>query len=333
MLQATRSRVLLFLASVSFAALPLGPDATARQTVLDPGGLARGPDGSLRLSVNVVPAPRAAGAWERFGMWDSPPADVSAAFDAVQVRYRADVPVGTQSFVAVRASVDGRRWSEWEWDVKDGAVVSFGPRQRWVQHRVVMFGDASRTPVVSPVQVMPQPAGMRSMAQAASEEPFAPTYRLRVTRQGMVGGRTANGHIIKSRDFFVSLPSWRSLSSRYGSEYMVRLSANGRSVVVRVADVGPWNYHDNYWSANREKFANLPVGWPEDHAAYYEGYNRRWAERGWVRWPSAVDIGDGAYWALGLGGSQTTVDVTFLWLGRDPGPNPKPLNAAPSQRP
>jgi hypothetical protein len=114
---------------------------------------------------------------------------------------------------------------------------------------------------------------------------------------------------------------------------MVRLSANGRSVVVRVADVGPWNRHDNYWDKNRERYKDLPRGWPEDHAAYYEGYNRGRAELGRVRGPTAVDIGDGAYWALGLRNARATVNVTFLWLGTDPGPNPEPINASPSQRP
>ncbi len=80
-------------------------------------------------------------------------------------------------------------------------------------------------------------------------------------------------------------------------------------------------------------YKDLPVGWPQDHAAYYERYNKRRAEKGYVRFPSAVDIGDGAYWALGLKGAQATVDVTFLWLGTDPGPNPAPRNSAPSRRP
>jgi hypothetical protein len=132
---------------------------------------------------------------------------------------------------------------------------------------------------------------------------------------------------------FVSLPSWSVLSSREGNEYMVRLSANGKSVVVPVMDVGPWNRHDNFWSTERERYKDLPVGWPQDHAAYYEGHNKRRAEKGWVRYPSAVDVGDGAYWALGLKGAQATLDITFLWLGEDPGASPEPLNSSPAKRP
>lgn len=56
----------------------------------------------------------------------------------------------------------------------------------------------------------------------------------------------------------------------------------------------------------------------------HENYRNREAELGLVRFPSAVDIGDGAYWSLGLKGDQAVVDVTFLWLGADPGPYPTP---------
>ena len=113
----------------------------------------------------------------------------------------------------------------------------------------------------------------------------APTYRLRVTREGLVGYHTANGHRIRPNDVYVSLPSWSSLSSLGGHEYEVRLSANGNSIVAPVWDVGPWNHHDNFWDTNRASYPDLPTGWPEDHAAYYEGYNGRMAEEGWVKLP------------------------------------------------
>ncbi len=250
------------------------------------------------------------------------------------VQDHAEVPPGTESFVAVRASADGQRWSEWEWDVADGAIIPFEDAQRWLQYRVVLLGGADRTPTVSKVQLTPQPNEQTGTSPARRKAGgLAPTYRLRITRMGMVGSRTANGHRVKARDFMVALPSWKSLSSRRGGEYMVRLSANGRSVVVPVMDVGPWNRQDNYWAVKRERYKDLPVGWPQDHAAYYERYNNRRSEKGRVRFPSAVDVGDGAYWALGLKGVQATVDVTFLWLGADPGPNPAPLNSRSSQRP
>ena len=333
LLKATRSHVLLLIATALLVALPHVRDAEAMTVLTETSGVARGADGWMRLGTASGPAPQAMGTWERWGMWDSPPSKLEHDFSAVRVHYRDDVPVGTQRFVAVRASGDGRQWSEWEWNVSDGRVVMFQGERRWIQHRIVLLGGADRSPAVSPVTISPETVVQAKRTPNRTGEPLAPTYRLRATRQGMVGRRTANGSVIKPNDFFVSLPSWKVLSSKGGSEYMVRLSANGKNVDVRVADVGPWNRQDNFWDANRTTYTDLPVGWPQDHAAFFENHNGRRSEKGWVRHPSAVDIGDGAYKALGLKGAQATVDITFLWLGKDPGPNPQPLNSHPSRRP
>jgi hypothetical protein len=330
--RATRSHVLLFIATI-LAATPFSLDAKTQQVKTESTGVIQTIDGTFRLALDADQAPPVLGPYERYGLWDSRPLRLGTRFRTVQVSFRDVAPAGTESIVSIRASTDGQRWSEWEWDVTDGARIPFDRVQRWIQYRIVLLGSTGRTPLVSDLMIVPR-ATYRVLGRIEQAEPaVAPTYRLRVTRMGMVGGRTANGYRIKPRDFFASLPSWKSLSSLEGREYKVRLSANGESVVVPVMDVGPWNVHDNYWDAERQRFKDLPTGWPQDHAAYYENYNRRRAEKGWVRFPSAVDIGDGAYWALGLRGAQATVDVTFLWLGEDPGPNPAPLNARPSQRP
>lgn len=332
LLRATRSQALLILAGILLVAIPLGPDAAARQANDNAEGIVRAADGMYHLAANTGPAPAMMGEYARFGMLDSSPARLPL-FQSVKVQYRPLVPAGTEAFVAVRASADGQQWGEWEWNIANGATVTFDGEQQWAQYRVVLLGAMDRSPRVSAVTLTPVARYSAQGMYKRAAKGVAPTYRLRVTRQGMVGGRTANGHIIKRGDMFVSLPSWTSLSSKGGKEYMVRLSANGKSVVVPVMDVGPWNRHDNFWDTDRARYKDLPVGWPEDHAAYYENYNRRRAETGWVRFPSAVDVADGAYWALGLDGGQAVMDVTFLWLGADPGPNPPPLNSAPSRRP
>lgn len=334
-----RSPVALLIATLWLVPLSIGHVfAREQQPGLPPASVDIDVDstGALRLAETASAAPAVYGAFRRFGMYDAAPRWFAQPFEGLQVDYRAFEPAATRVRVDVRASADGQRWSEWQIAVGSGDIVRFATPMRVAQYRVTLLSNSQRSPSLSAVELIPQPLTSRSalqMQRTSQVRRFAPTYRLRVTRQGMVGGRTANGHIIEPNDFFVSLPSWRSLSSRNGNEYMVRLSANGKSVVVPVYDVGPWNENDDYWNANRRKYRDLPVGWPQDHAAYYEDYNNGFAEKGYVRFPSAVDIGDGAYWALGLAGAQATVDVTFLWLGEDPGPNPQPLNARPSQRP
>lgn len=325
---ATRGLGLLVL----FGTMALHPMLGAAHGLAGPesSGIVHRPDGSILLSTDAPTPPPSFAPFARMGLYDSAVTAPAHAFSSVAIDFTATVPAGTQAMIAVRAQSSGGQWQAWTTDLQPRQQVEFDSPQARLQYRVVLLGSRAATPVVSAVTLAPNvaPAQLRAAGRAV-----APTYRLRITRQGMVGGRTANGHIITKNDVFVSLPSWSSLSSKDGSEYQVRLTANGRSVIAPVYDVGPWNHHDNYWDTERDTYASLPTGWPEDHAAYYEGYNRRMADEGWVRFPTAVDIGDGAYWALGLKGAQGVVDVTFLWLGDDPGANATPRNSDPSQRP
>lgn len=183
---------------------------------------------------------------------------------------------------------------------------------------VTLFGAifASLLPVHKAHAEETQPSSPPNTPVAAS--PVAPTYRIFATRQGRVGRRTANGHIIQPRDRFVALPSWSVLSSRGGSEYQVRVTYRNRSVVLPVWDVGPWNTRDDYWSPNR-RYGDLPVGMPMAQAARQQGYNNGRDEFGRrIRQPNGIDIADGAFWDdLGMTDSDW-VEVTFLWLGADP---------------
>ncbi len=166
--------------------------------------------------------------------------------------------------------------------------------------------------------------GVAAQVQAApAAEPaqaVAQTYRIFATREGLVGYTTANGHKIIPRDRFVALPSWAALSPKGTDKFKVRLTYKGRSVVVPVWDVGPWNTNDDYWNTNR-RYSDLPVGRPMAHAAYYDGYNggRDMFGRK-INNPNGIDIADGTYWDdLGMTRNDY-VEVSFLWLGQDPGP-------------
>ena len=150
----------------------------------------------------------------------------------------------------------------------------------------------------------------------AGYNPSTNTFRVFAHREGLVGYTTANGHVIQPNDFFVALPCWCSLSSKGGDEFQVRLTYGDQSLVVPVWDVGPWNTEDNYWDPPEERhFKGLPQGVPAAEAAYYDGYNN--GQDGFgrqVQSPAGIDIGDGAFYALGLTGSAW-IDVEFLWLG------------------
>ncbi|WP_372476590.1 hypothetical protein [Pseudonocardia terrae] len=160
----------------------------------------------------------------------------------------------------------------------------------------------------------------RSAGLPGAQEPRSATpLRLRVfaTREGLVGGQTANGHIITAHDHFVALPSRRGLSPKGGTTKSVKIDAdNGRSVIAPVWDVGPWNTTDDYWNppSVRQSWTNLPQGTPEAQAAFQNGYNGGKNEKGHpVTNPAGIDLADGTFWDdLELTGNAW-VWVTFLW--------------------
>lgn len=143
------------------------------------------------------------------------------------------------------------------------------------------------------------------------------TYTVFATREGLVGGTTANGHVIVPHDHFAALPSRRALSARDSAQYAVRVCnpATGLCETIPIWDVGPWNTHDDYWNppAQRESWRNLPQGTPEAEAAYRDGYNDGRDEFGReIRNPAGIDLADGTCESIGLRGSGY-VQVTFLW--------------------
>lgn len=166
-----------------------------------------------------------------------------------------------------------------------------------------------------------EPASGRIRADVYSHGIFA-------TREGLVGGTTANGHVIVTNDHFVALPSRRALSTNYGYQKQVRLTYAGRVAIVPVWDVGPWNTHDDYWNPPevRETFNDLPRGMPESEAAFTTGYHGGTDERGrTVKNPAGIDLADGTFWIdLGMGNNDR-IEVDFLWV--DP-PPPVPRRRA-----
>jgi hypothetical protein len=271
---------------------------------------------NVQLSNDAPPAPRAAGRYQHYGFYLSPVYAYANPFQQISVAYQATTPNDAQTLIDVRASSDGTTWSAWETGLSAGATAQFQTSARYAQYRVTLLAN-TESPVVRAVQLTPRTS--HETVVYANEQAYAPTYRVRGTRQGMVGGRTASGHVIQPRDRFVSLPSWRSLSNAKNPEYWVRITYNGRTTKVPVLDVGPWNVSDNYWDVERQKWKDLPRGYPQDHAAYFDGYNNGYADKGRVSFPTSVDVGDGAWLDdLGIVGDQAWVEVTFLWLGRDP---------------
>lgn len=248
-----------------------------------------------------------------YGSQVYPAHPVGHPVDRVHVALGATVPAATRVTVDVRGQDGSGAWTEWRQVNAAGDAVL--PR---VVDRV-----QARVDLVSHVAV----ARVRSLRLTADTAPAAATpltvrpaaagYQVFATREGLVGGTTANGHVIQSNDHFVALPSGRALSSDGGSEYSVQVCGPARCETAPVWDVGPWNTTDDYWNpaGTRQSFGDLAQGMPEAQAAYQTGYNG--GEDGSGRTvlnPAGIDLADGTFADIGMS-DNGWVTVTYLWTG------------------
>ncbi|MGI5190597.1 hypothetical protein ACQEVI_20840 [Promicromonospora sp. CA-289599] len=272
------------------------------------GGSADGGSAHQETSGQLVTEPK---------VLDSPASVVTADVDAT-------APAGTSVLVDVRGRLTDQgpdSWTEW---VPAGSPLP-APAET-VQARVTLVGEDGTGPAVREVTLTPEARRSQSLQDAEGEAAptgVADSYKVFATREGLVGGTTANGHVITSRDHFVALPSRRGLSSKDSGSYSVRVCAEstGRCAYAPVWDVGPWNTTDDYWNGGetRQSWSDLPRGRPQAQAAYQDDYNR--GRDGFGRQvanPAGIDLGDGTFWdAVGLTDNAWTT-VTYLWTGDGP---------------
>lgn len=262
----------------------------------------------------------------RFGIAESEPLPLGARSAISSLILEAEVPPGGSTTLEVRGKV-GERWTEWRQidalENLEGADV--------IQLRLTLLSSlGGASPRVWRARGRVSPAGVRA-AQAPTRGP--PTVKLWATRMGLVGGTTANGHVVVERDHFVALPSKSALNRHEGADYTVQLSYRGRTVAAPVWDVGPWNTKDDYWNEVRERFSDLPRWMPQAEAAFFAGHNGGRDDSGrFVTVPAAIDLADGTFWDdLGMVSSDW-VDVSFLWMDA-PSPPPRPTPSVTAKLP
>ncbi|GAA0934067.1 hypothetical protein GCM10009554_19790 [Kribbella koreensis] len=306
--------------AISPLALAAGPSSASPTDPVKPA--AQPVDGSTNVRVDgqriiLGDAPASMGSvevWQRSGIANLAPVRFASAASAVVVKYTAGTPDRSTAEVDVRALVKDR-WSEWT-PAEAGQPTALPDASDQVQLRIIVIAPPQGgSPWISDVSVQPtdKAAESRMTIQAAplKSHVFA-------TREGLVGGTTANGHVIASRDHFVALPSRRGLASNGSGSYTVKVCTASRCAFEPVWDVGPWNTKDDYWnpSATREMWKDLPQGKPESQAAYQNGYNGGKDQFGrTVANPAGIDLADGVFWdALKLT-DNSWVDATYLWTG------------------
>ena len=223
---------------------------------------------------------------------------------------RVDLPAGASATVDVRGRTAGGNWTEWR-EAAGGQAADLPAAVTVVQSRITLR-DTTGTARVRGLRLS---AELVSTQQAV--QPRAISASVYATREGLVGGTTANGHVIQTNDHFVALPSPRGLSPNGSSQYSVQVCGPVRCETAPVWDVGPWNTTDDYWnpSSVRQSFGDLAQGLPEAQAAYQNGYNGGLDGFGrQVSNPAGIDLADGTFYNIGLN-DNGWVTVTYLWTG------------------
>ena len=272
-------------------------DVATANNVATAGGVATLANPAQRPTLN----PNAAG----YGTETLVPRTLPTPTSAVRVDTDATTPAATSTLIEVRGLRADGRWTEWR---QASANTPLGANTTTVQARITLRTNTTVSPVVRSITATPVAGIAPQVVQPRSE-----SFSVFATREGLVGGTTANGHVITENDHFVALPSGTALASNGGNEYQVQICNGGTCLTEPVWDIGPWNTRDNYWDAGRAEFGDLPVGTPEADAAYNQGYNGGKDEFGRsVANPAGIDLADGVFYDLGMG-DNGYVTVTYLW--------------------
>ncbi|MFC7326750.1 hypothetical protein [Marinactinospora rubrisoli] len=283
--------------------------ATRSNVLLDASGLRAAGAARLPMAASVRGVRAVPGGIALF-----PAHDLARSAGALQVAVAGTATRGDLVVEARGQRPDGV-WTEWreaaDATAGDGDRIELPDVVSRVQLRVGFTPEAADGPArVSGVRFRPLDG-----AAERRERPGKPySARLYATRIGLVGARTANGHVIRTADHFVALPSRRGLAARGSGDYTVRVCAEKRCAYVPVWDVGPWNIKDDHWNAGREMWTDLPHGRPQAQAAHEEGYNRGLDGFGRrVRNPAGIDLADGTYREALKLRDNGWVDVDYLW--------------------
>ncbi|HLH23546.1 MAG TPA: hypothetical protein VK066_13575 [Chloroflexota bacterium] len=322
----------------------------------------REPDGSLVLAdsaaLSADERPRAYADRAAFGLYTSEALPLARPASRVEATLDADLPPGAEAVLEVRGRAADGRWTPWIEVEPGGAPADLDTTATALTYRLTLLGDGTGDagPRVRAASFGLRTDRLRLAAAEAQASPFAvpasasgaapfgspaatptavpPTLRVWATREGLVGARTANGHLIEPNDHFVALPSRRVLNQLGGSDYTVTIHYKGRSATVPVWDLGPWNIRDDYWDPSRELFADLQRWMPQAQAAFFSNHNQGRDQFGrFITLPTALDIADGTFWDdLGMTANDW-VEVTFNWLDGPSPPWVQPVTVVPKPTP
>lgn len=179
--------------------------------------------GDVQLGTNTAIKPLAP-RYGRFGLYTSTAVQAAHPFRVLTLAVTALIPAHGLLMAAVRTALPHGPWSPWhDMNVTVPAIIQGTTATRW-QYRLSLSADTlSDSPRVQQVTIrtIPLPPGYPT-----SQPPLivGPSYEVFATREGLVGGTTANGHRIRAHDHFVALPSDTVLACDGCQDYTVTVS-------------------------------------------------------------------------------------------------------------
>jgi hypothetical protein len=128
--------------------------------------------------------------------------------------------------------------------------------------------------------------------------------RVKATREGLLGAKTASGYLIDKFVPFVALPS----TSALGKFVRITNPANGKKCIAVVLDVGPWNEHDDSYVFGGQR----PRAEQGFHVVYKNGVGTTVCNPEHVN-GSGIDLGECVWNALGMT-DNSDVEWEFLLI-------------------
>ena len=256
-------------------------------------------EGTARLSTmrdGTETGPAALRGAERQGLLDLGAHQFATPVNRIDAPVTGDVPPGSQVAVDVRGQDADGQWSEWL-PAEPGSPAVLPEPTRTVAVRLAMLAPTgSAGPVVRSLEVLADevPTGPRTIAPRAS-------YRVFATREGLVGGVTANGHRISAeRPVRRAALAPRALAERARRLQRARLRRRpGAAPPCRCGTSGPGTPRTTTGTRRTSassgrtcrRAARRPR--PRSRTSYNggrDGFGRQ------VKNPAGIDLADGTFW-------------------------------------
>jgi hypothetical protein len=133
------------------------------------------------------------------------PQQLDITTDRVVATVLGDVPAGSAAIVDIRGRRSTGGWTEWIPAIPahgapatDSVVAELPEPTSEVQGRLVLTGPPGGGPAVRGLTLTAR-STTKPLVEGGAEQ-AALSYRVFATREGLVGGTTANGHVITERD-------------------------------------------------------------------------------------------------------------------------------------